>query len=101
MRTIRSFVTAVVATAILVTGLLLTGPSVKAVGPDTEQGIYTGQVVAIDKTTITIHKASGVYTYQLSPMARQASDVARIRPGDRVYVTVYDAWGIASNVKKL
>ncbi len=101
MRVMKSFLTAGVALAVLIMPLVLAVPPAKAVGPDTDQLIRNGKVVAMTGMTITVQEWAGTYTYRLSPTGRQALDAARIKPGDQVRFTVISPWELAYDFRPM
>ncbi len=99
MQGMKRFLIAGVAVGVLMVPLLLAVPAAKAVGPDTDQLIRDGKVVAMTSTTITVKEWAGTYTYRLSPTGRQALDAAQIKPGDQVRFTVISPWELAYDFK--
>jgi hypothetical protein len=106
MAGLRSAVVLVVATAMLATGLTLAVPAPMAGGfgdggPDSDQVIREGQVVAITDSTITIREWAGLYTYRLTPTGRHTLQTSGIRPGDKVQFHAYSVWEIAYYFRKI
>ena len=101
MRVIRSIVNAGAAAGLLAITLMFVAPLAMAVGPDTDQSIRQGKMVAVTGTTVEVKEWAGIYTYRLSPTGRQALDAAQIRPGDEVRFSVYSPWGVAYDFGKM
>ena len=101
MRTIKGLLTAAVATGLLALPLLFVAPTARAAGPDTDQSIREGKLVAVTGTTVQIKEWAGTYTYRLSPTGRQALETAQIQPGDEVRFSAYSPWGIAYDFMKM
>ncbi len=87
------------AMACVIAALLVIIPSAQA--QRGEQPIFhEGQVIDITDTTVTIKEWAGKYTYRLIQGGRQALEGARIKPGDTVSFSAWEANQIAFDFRK-